>query len=261
MRLQNNHFNLLLGGGAALGYAHVGVLEYLHEQGLSPATLHGVSMGAIIAAVMALEGDFERKRQLFQEVFSSLSWIKLQLGGSLISTEKIERMLLDIFGERMISQLPKELSIQATNYQNGHLVLFDKENDVRIVDALLASMAVPALFPPHEIDGELYVDGYLSSNLPLSGVKNDLPNCIVNVTGEHAFKKSSPKVLNDLSILGNLERSIRILIYNQTHTALKYFDKPYILIEPYLSEFKTSHFKKYNAIKQKGYEAAAKVLG
>jgi len=157
-------------------------------------------------------------------------------------------MLEDIFGKRTISQLPKELGIQATNYQNGNLVLFDRHNDVKVVDALLASMAVPALFPPHEIDGSLYVDGYLSSNLPLEGVKNDLPNCIVNVTGANAFKHSSVKTLLKLSLLGNLERSIRILIYNQTHSALKHFEK-------------TSHFKKYDAIRQKGYKAAKGVLG
>ena len=261
MKLQNDHFNLLLGGGAALGYAHIGVLEYLHEKKLLPATYHGVSMGAIIAAVMALEGDFIRKRELFGEVFSSLSWIKLQIGGSLINTEKIEKMLFDIFDDRKISELPKELCIQATDYQSGKAILFGRENDVRVVDALLASMAVPALFPPHEIEERLYVDGYLSSNLPLMGITNDLPNLIVNVTGAKAFKKSSVDRLKELSILGNLERSIRILIYNQTHTALKHFQKPCILIEPELSDFKTSHFKKYEAIRQKGYEAAKEVLG
>ncbi len=261
MKLQNEYFNLLLGGGAALGYAHVGVLEYLHEKQLTPHSLHGVSMGAIIAAVMALDGDFEQKRALFEKVFNSLSWIKIQLSGSLVSTEKIERMLLDIFGSIKISHLSKELYIQATDYQSGELVLFDRQNDVKVVDALLASMAVPALFPPHEIKGHLYVDGYLSSNLPLNGVQNEFPNLVVNVTGERAFKKSSIKQLQELSLLGNLERSIRILIYNQTHTALKHFDKPYILLEPDLSDFKTSHFKKYDAIKQKGYEAAKEVLG
>ncbi len=261
MKLQNENFNLLLGGGAALGYAHVGVLEYLNERRLMPLSIHGVSMGAIIAAVMALPGEFADKQRLFEEVFSSLSWIKFQIGGNLISTEKIEKMLFDIFGEQKISQLPKELSIQATNYQNGRLVVFNSQNDVRVLDALLASMAVPALFPPHEIDGKLYVDGYLSSNLPLQGIANELPNLIINVTGDKSFQKSLPKSLQKLSLLGNLERSIRILIYNQTRSALQHFNKPYVLIEPELSRFKTSHFKKYRPIKQKGYEAAKEVLG
>ncbi len=64
-------------------------------------------------------------------------------------------------------------------------------------------------------------DGYVSSNLPLQSVDNNLINLIVNVTGKRAFKNLSDNELNSLSILGNLERSIRILIYNQTKVAPK----------------------------------------
>jgi NTE family protein len=70
-------FNLILSGGAALGYAHIGVLEFLYKKNLTPKTLHGVSMGAIVSAVEATDFTFEEKQKLYEDVFSSLKWIKL----------------------------------------------------------------------------------------------------------------------------------------------------------------------------------------
>jgi NTE family protein len=258
--IKSNNFNLILSGGAALGYAHIGVLEYLEENNLTPKTLHGVSMGAIVASVMAMDISFCDKQQLFEDVFTSLKWIKLKLDGSLISTKKIETILTTIFGNKKIGELDKELSVVATNYHDGELTVFDKNSDIRVVDAVLASMAVPGLFPPREIDGKLFVDGYLSSNLPLSSINNDCQNIIVNVTGSKSFKKLSSDNLENLSIFSNLERSIRIFIYNQTKQFLSDFKKKYIMIEPDVSEFKTSYFHKFYEIKKRGYDEARAVL-
>jgi NTE family protein len=155
----SSDFNLILSGGAALGYAHIGVLEYLHEKELTPNSFHGVSMGAIVSAVEATELTFKEKQKLYEDVFSSLKWIKLSLDGNLISTKKIEKILSNIFKDKKIKDLSKELNIIATNYHDGSMVIFDKDSDIKVVDAVLASMAVPAVFPSREIDGKLYVDG------------------------------------------------------------------------------------------------------
>ncbi len=258
--IKSNNFNLILSGGAALGYAHIGVLEYLEENNLTPKTLHGVSMGAIVASFEALDLEFEKKQKYYQNIFSSLKWIKLKFDGSLISTKNIENILKSIFSDKKIGDLKKELFIIATDYHTGELKIFNKNSDVLIVDAVLASMAVPGLFPPKEIDGRVYVDGYLSSNLPLLSINNDCQNIIVNVTGSKSFKKLSTDNLENLSIFLNLERSIRIFIYNQTKQFLSDFKKEYIMIEPDVSDFKTSYFHKFYEIKQRGYDEAKAVL-
>jgi len=260
MKLKKDNFNLILSGGAALGYAHIGVVDWLYENGFKPATYHGVSMGAIVASIEALDIDHSSKQELYSEVFSSLKWIRIKLNGALISTKKIETILNDIFGNLRFDNLKKELSIIATNYHNGELVVFNKDNNTLIKDAILASMAVPALFPPKMIDNIMYVDGYLSSNLPLSSVCNNLQNLIVNVTSQKSFKNLNSKQIEDLSIFANLERSIRELIFNQTKTALQNFNKEYIVLEPDLSSFKTSHFHKFEEIKQIGYNNAKILL-
>jgi len=253
-------FNLILSGGAALGYAHIGVLEYLYQQNLKPTTLHGVSMGAIVASIEALNLEYSKKMSLFEDVFTSLKWVKLGFFKSLISTQKIEDILLDIFQDKRFNDLEKELNICATNYHSGKQVIFNKENNIKVVDAILASMAVPGLFPPRLIDNTYFVDGYLSANLPLSSVNNNYLNIVVNVTGKNSFKKLSVKKIAQLNLLNHLERSIRELIYNQTTKDLECFNKDYILIEPHLEKFKTFHFLKYKKIKQKGFKEAKKVL-
>jgi len=260
MKLKNREFNLILSGGAALGYAHIGVVDWLYENALEPASYHGVSMGAIVASIEALDISHNRKQELYSDVFSSLSWVRVKLNGALISTAKIERILDKIFGKLKFSDLKKELNIIATNYHSGELTIFNRDNNITIKDAVLASMAVPALFPPREIDGVMYVDGYLSSNLPLSSVNNELLNLVVNVTSKHSFKNLSAKEIEDLSIFANLERSIRVLIYNQTKDKLEHFNKLYITIEPPLQDYKTSHFHKFDEIKKIGYKSAKESL-
>jgi len=260
MQIKGREFNLILSGGAALGYAHIGVVDWLYEKSLLPASYHGVSMGAIVASIEALDTPHSHKQELYNEVFSSLSWIRPKLNGSLISTSKIEQILDEIFGSLKFSDLKKELNIIATNYHNGELTIFNKDNNILIKDAILASMAVPALFPPKEIDTVMYVDGYLSSNLPLESINNNLFNIIVNVTSKNSFKKLTIKEIESLSIFANLERSIRELIYNQTEDKLKLFSKEYITINPPLYNYKTSHFNKFDEIKEIGYNSAKKEL-
>ena len=260
MKIKSNNFNLVLGGGAALGYAHIGVCSFLNEHNLTPKSYHGVSMGALVASIEALGLDYKEKEKIYTQMSSIFKWFSFNLTSSLISFKKIEKIIDSIFGSLSFSDLEKELFIGATNYKSGEYVTFSKENNTLIKDALLASIAVPALFPPKEIGDEVYVDGYISSNLPLASINNDLINVVVNVTGKNSFKKLSSKKLLKLNIFKNLERSIRILIYNQTKMALEGFEKEYILLEPKLFSFKTSHFHKFFKIKQKGYEEAKKIL-
>ena len=248
-------FNLSLSGGAALGYAHIGVLEYLYELNLSPKAIYGVSMGAIVGSVEALDISNSEKLIIFNKAFNTLKWIKPSFNGSLISTKKIEKMLKDIFGNLKFSHLQKDLHIGATNYHNGNLTIFNKKNDILIVDAILASMAVPAIFPPRYIQNIAYVDGYLSSNIIVNRDDKDIYNLVVNVTGKNSFKNLSTNEIKKLNILNHLERSIRELIYNQTKNTLKNVNN-LILIEPDISSYKTFSFNKYKEIKEIGKIAA-----
>ncbi len=259
MKLKSNLFNLVLSGGAALGYAHIGVCEFLNEHNLKPKNYYGVSMGAIVASIEAINITQEEKIKIYLTISKLFKWFSFNLTNSLISFKKIEKIINNIFGNMTFEEL-NNLYIGATNYKTGEYVTFCRDNNCLIKDAILASMSVPAIFPPKQINNEIYVDGYISSNLPLESINNNLLNLIVNVTGKNSFKKLSNKELLSLSLFKNLERSIRILIYNQTKSELNKFKKSYILIEPKVFEYKTSQFFKFNKIKAKGYEEAKKIL-
>jgi len=257
--MRTRDFNLILSGGAALGYAHIGVLEYLYEVGLSPKAIYGVSMGAIVGAIEALDVSNSRKLELFDKSFNSIGWIRPKFNGALISTKKIEEMLIDIFGDMEFTDLQKDLHIGATNYHTGELTIFNKNNSVKLTDAILASMAVPSVFPARVIDNVVYVDGYLSSNIIVNRDDKCALNLVVNVTGKNSFKQYKTKKLQKLSIANNIERSIRILIYNQTKQILKNVDN-LMLLEPDLHKYKTSHFTKYRKIREIGKITAKEAL-
>jgi NTE family protein len=260
MTLENKKFNLLLSGGAALGYAHIGVCDFLQERALAPYSYHGVSMGALVASVEALDISLEEKKKIYKEISSIFKWLSFSFSRSLISFKKIEKIVDSIFKNSTFKDISTPLYIGVTEYSSGEYISFSKENNVLIKEALLASIAVPALFPPVKINSSVFVDGYISSNLPLYSVDNDYINIVVNVTGKNSFYKYSSSKLLELSLFKNLERSIRILIYNQTKLALSQWKKAYILLEPELFAFKTTHFYKFSQIKAKGYKEAKKIL-
>jgi len=260
MRLKNREFNLILSGGAALGYAHVGVCEFLSENSLKPRSYHGVSMGAIIASIEALNLDVSLKSKIYSDIKNVFKWYSFNFFKSLIGFKEIEKIIDSIFKDMKFSDLDEDLFIGATNFENGKYVTFCKKNDHYIKDALLASMAIPGVFPLKLIDNTAYVDGYISSNLPLSSIDNDYVNLIVNVIGKNSFKQSKGEKLLNFNLFKSLDRSFTILIHNQAKMALYNFDKDYILIEPEVHKFKSTSFFKFNSIKEKGYQEMAKVL-
>lgn len=259
--MTSDAFNLVLSGGGALGYAHIGVMERLYELQRHPSSLHGVSMGAIVAAVYALGISYEKKITLFEKFFSIAKWLRISFEkGNLVSSDKIEDILDEVFENRDFNALPTDLNILATDYNTGDAVIFNKKNNVPIKTAILASISIPSIFRPVHINGKYYVDGYLSENLPLSSIQNGLESIVVNVTGRNAFAPLQEDAITGLSLVGNLERSVRIIMYNQARSALEKLRTPYVLIEPDVAHFKTSHFLKMDAIRAAGYKAAKAAL-
>ncbi|HFU74087.1 MAG TPA: hypothetical protein ENK65_00880, partial [Helicobacteraceae bacterium] len=180
--------------------------------------------------------------------------------GNLVSSDKIEDILDEVFENRDFNALPTDLNILATDYNTGDAVIFNKKNNVPIKTAILASISIPSIFRPVHINGKYYVDGYLSENLPLSSIQNGLESIVVNVTGRNAFAPLQEDAITGLSLVGNLERSVRIIMYNQARSALEKLRTPYVLIEPDVAHFKTSHFLKMDAIRAAGYKAAKAAL-
>lgn len=144
------------------------------------------------------------------------------------------------------------LKIIATNTLTGEIKVFDSNDNVKIKDALLASMAIPGIFEEKKIDGIIYSDGFLCENLGINqAIYEDI--LAVGVLGENSFDKEMPnRLFKTMNVLEMFEKSMRILIHNQTKASLAITNKKIHLIEPTTKEYKTFHFHKYKEIRELG---------
>jgi NTE family protein len=253
MDLRSEPFSLVLSGGGALGIAHLGVLHDMEQLDLVPCEIVGTSMGGIIGASMAIG---MKERQIFERLLKLAgisNWISFSwAGNAVIDDKKIGAIFDDIFADRLLSDTTIPLKLIATDLLSGDKKVFDATSDILIKDAVLATMAIPGIFPEQSIDGKVYGDGFLCENLGLNEAGHD--NILaVDVLGQHSFEKSLPdRFFKTAKVLDMFEKSMRLLIYNQTRSMLRHIDKNILLLEPDTSDFKTYHFHKTEALRERG---------
>ena len=155
---------LALGGGAARGFAHIGVIQVLEEAGIRPDLVVGTSAGSLVAALYAAgrTGAELARVALAMDESAITDWSFP--GRGMIRGDALARYVRDQTGGRTIEQLPLPLGIVATDLDSGSAVLFQR-GDVGM--AVRASSAVPAVFQPVAIGGREYVDGGLVSPVPV----------------------------------------------------------------------------------------------
>jgi len=157
---------LALGGGAARGFAHVGVIEVLEEAGIKPDLVVGTSAGSLVAALYA-SGRNGRQLQaaaMAMDEAAFADWTLPIFNRGLLRGEALARYVNAQVANRLIENMPLPLGIVATDLNTGQGVLF-RRGDTGT--AVRASSAVPALFLPVKIGTQEYVDGGLVSPVPV----------------------------------------------------------------------------------------------
>lgn len=162
--LRPPRLGLALGGGAARGFAHIGVLQVLEEAGIRPVLVAGTSAGSLVAALYASGRSAAELGQLALAMDESSLTDWAFPGRGLIRGDALARYVREQTGQRNIEQLPLPLGIVATDLDSGEPVLF-RRGDVGL--AVRASSAVPAVFQPVKIGQREYVDGGLASPVPV----------------------------------------------------------------------------------------------
>ena len=157
---------LALGGGAARGFAHVGVIAVLEEAGLKPQLVVGTSAGSLVAALYASGKTSAQLQQtaLNMEEVAITDWMLPIVGRGMFRGEALARYVNELVAGRLIENMALPLGIVATDLNSGNAVLFQK-GDTGV--AVRASSAVPAVFVPVKINGREYVDGGLVSPVPV----------------------------------------------------------------------------------------------
>ena len=161
---------LALGGGAARGFAHIGVMHALAAHGIVPDVIVGTSIGAVVGGCYAagqLDGLEEWARSL--TVRGVLGYLDINLSGSgLIRGNRLGTQLEAALIDRRVDDLPLRFAAIATEFNTGHEIWLTRG---RLADALRASYALPGIFPPVRIGGRWLVDGALVNPVPVSAAR------------------------------------------------------------------------------------------
>lgn len=156
---------LALGGGAARGFAHIGVIQVLEEAGIRPELAAGTSAGSLVAALWASGLGGAELGRLAQSMEESAIADWAFPGRGLLRGEALARYVRDLTAGRLIEQMPRGLGIVATDLDSGEPILFQRGDTGA---AVRASSAVPAVFQPVRIGSREYVDGGLVAPVPVA---------------------------------------------------------------------------------------------
>ncbi|QBQ56551.1 patatin-like phospholipase RssA [Nitrosococcus wardiae] len=157
---------LALGGGAARGWAHIGVIRALAENGIIPDVVAGTSIGALVGAAYAagILDNLERwARSLVWK--DTVIFFDIRLRGGLIEGKKLFKFLGRRFPYREIQDLPMPFATVATDLENGREVWLQQGS---LLEAVRASVALPGLLTPVYCNGRWLVDGGLANPVPVS---------------------------------------------------------------------------------------------
>jgi len=167
MVMESIKIGLALGSGAARGWAHIGVIQALAENGIHPDIVCGTSAGALVggAYVAGHMGDLELwLRTLNRAAVARFFDLSLTSGG-LIAGKRIINFFNKRFGDFEIESLPIRFAAVATELTTGHEIWFRTGS---MLDAVRASISVPGIFEPFHLNGRWYVDGGIVNPVPVS---------------------------------------------------------------------------------------------
>ena len=161
---------LALGGGAARGFAHIGVIQVLEEAGLRPDFVAGTSAGSVVAALYASGKTGAQLQQIGEsmEEAAITDWTLPVFNSGVLRGDALAKYVNQQVGGRLIENMTVPLGIVATDLYSGEMMVFQR-GDTGM--AVRASSAVPAIFQPVKISGRSYVDGGLVSPVPVRAAR------------------------------------------------------------------------------------------
>jgi len=180
MQKDKKTVSLVLGSGGARGYAHIGVIETLEEQGYEIKSISGSSMGALIGGLYAA-GKLEayKKWVLSLDFIDTLKLLDISLShGSIVNIDTVYKKIEQMIGETKIEELPITYMAVASDIKNQKKIWFKKG---KLIDAIRASIAIPTVFVPIIKKDMILVDGGVLDPLPIASVSSDQTDLTIAV--------------------------------------------------------------------------------
>lgn len=255
---KNYKIGIALGGGAARGYAHIGVLNAIEERNIPISYVSGTSIGSFIGALYTsgnlkkFEEKVRSRNSFMKDVLFKLDPVFPKL--SIMNGNEVIKVFKELTDIRTFEELDIPLTTISTDIINNKKIESKKGN---LINAIKASIAIPGVLSPTYVNDNLCVDGGLIDPVPLQSIidMGSETTIAVNLYG----LQSSEKQDNKYNIVDIVDRSAKIILNNITHLSFKN-NEPDILIEPPIDQFKGWDFHKSNELIQIGYEQAIKML-
>lgn len=242
-------YGLVLSGGGTRGFAHLGAIKALEENGIKPDIISGVSAGSIVGALYADGKDAESSlRALISK--NLLSFLKLMIPKrGLIKMTGFERTLKKTLQAKTFEELKTPLLVHAVNINTAEYTLFDSGD---LVQAVKASSSIPVVFPPVEIDGQLYLDGGIVNNFPVEPLV-DKCETIIGINVNPVGREDKINNLRTIAI-----RSFHLSMRNHADSRKKHC---HIYIEPEeVENFGILDMESAQDVFEIGYKKAIEVL-
>jgi NTE family protein len=240
---------LVLSGGGARGFAHIGVLKALNDLGIFPDVIAGTSAGALVGVLYA---DGHSPEEIFKlmNTTSALHYIRPTVPREgLLQISGIERILRENLRAQKFEDLKIPLYVTATDLNNGKAEYF---SEGKLLNTVIASASIPVLFKPVIINKIYYVDGGVLDNLPVKPIEEKCDFLIgssVNPTGYEAIVKSLVQIA---------ERTFFLSMSREIMEKAKKFD---VFIAPIeLKDYKILDPQKAAEVCDIGYKATIEKL-
>jgi NTE family protein len=209
------NIGFVLSGGGARGFAHLGFLEALNEEGIYPDVIAGTSAGAL-AGVLYADGYSPREILSMMKTGNRFDLLRPAIPREgLLQISGIVKLLKKYLRSKTFSDLKIPMFITATDINNGKVVYF---SEGELLDIVIASSSIPVLFPPKKIGDTTYVDGGVLDNFPIKAIENI---CHVKIG---SFVNQVGYVENFSSLIRLAERTFMVGMSKEINEKARKFD-------------------------------------
>jgi NTE family protein len=236
---------IALGGGAAKGFAHIGVIKMLEANGLQPEFVAGTSAGSVVGALYASGMNaFQMQQTALALDEASIRDISLFSGG-LVKGQKLQEYVNGIVAKKPIERMKKPFAVVATQLETGQRTVFRRGNTGQ---AVRASSSIPGVFEPVSIGRYHYVDGGIVSPVPVDAARQLGADLVIAVDISNKANGKTPD-----GMLSIVNQSITIMGQKLGQQELARAD---IVIRPRVSEIGPADFEQRNQAILEGEKAA-----
>ena len=241
---------IALGGGAAKGFAHIGVIKMLEANGITPVVVSGTSAGSVVGALYASGMDaYAMQEKAFALDESRIRDVSLFSGG-VVKGQKLQDYVNELVGGRSLDRMKKPFAVVATKLENGERTVFVRGNTGQ---AVRASSSIPGVFEAVAIGKAHYVDGGVVSPVPVDAARELGADFVIAVD----ISSKANGIASPTSLLGNVNQSITIM--GQKLGALE-LQRADIVIRPKVSDIGAADFEQMNRAILEGERAAQAAL-